>query len=129
VPILLPVPYSQGVSFVFDGVRIDRITKLDVTPGKANRHEVTTLNTAVLTSGSAPRATKQYAPGDVEPPTVKADWLGNVPLGTPDRGRVGMLTVAWSGGTLSGQAQLSEISTALSVNDVVRGSGTFEFLG
>ena len=123
------VPYAQGVSVVFDGVRLDKITKLDVTPGKANRHEVTTLGTTVLTTGTAPRATKQYAPGDAEPPTVKVDWLGNQPFGTPDRGRVGQMSVTWSGGSLSGLAQISEISTALSVNDVVRGSGTFEFLG
>ena len=123
------VPYAQGVSVVFDGVRLDKITKLDVTPGKANRHEVTTLGTPVLTNGTAKRATKQYAPGDVEPPTVKVEWLGNQPFGTPDRGRVGQLSVVWSGGSLSGQAQISEFATALSVNDVVRGSGTFEFLG
>jgi hypothetical protein len=123
------IPHAQGVSVVFDGVRLDKITKLDVTPGKANRHEVTTLNAPVLTSGSAPRATRQYAPGDVDPPTVKVDWLGNQPFGTNDRGRVGQMVVTWSGGSISGVAMIADLSTTGSTNDVIRGNGTFEFLG
>jgi len=126
----MPVADTAGVSVSFDGVRLERITKLDVSLGKAARLESTPIGAGALGAGAAARrALRQYVPGDVEPPTVKLEWIGTAAFGAADRGRVGQLVAAWSGGSITGAAEITDIAVSLTVNDVVRGSVTFEFQG
>lgn len=123
------VPDSQGATIRFRGTLLGVLIGFSPSFSAGNVHEVTSQKATVVGTGQNARVIKQYNVTSIEPGTVTARFLGAADLARNDVGYPGSLVVSWSGGTLSGQAFLTDLQAEFSRGELRQWAATFQFNG
>ena len=124
------VPNSQGAVLRFRGEVLGVLQSVNPSFAVGNKHEVTSVRSAVVGSGQNARVIKQYNVTSIEPGTITARFLGSPDLARNDIGGPGLLSFTWgSGATLSGQAFLEALDSEFAKGELIQWAAVFQFSG
>lgn len=120
---------SQGATVSFDGSPIGNLLQVAVRAGTAVTQTVTSMDSPVQGSGDGSRICRALDCTAVDPGTVTVRLLGMPPWDVDDIGTRGEFSATTPGGTVSGEAILSNFEFEAAVGDLVKGSAEFVFTG
>ena len=125
----MAIPYNQGASVSFDGVQLWNLTSVNVDGGSVAMVDTTSTQCRMVGFGNSLRCVLEEHPGNVSMGLCEVTFLGPQVLNVDDVGRLGFLSVYWSGQPVAAWAVLTSWKMTGQVNDIVRGSATFKLTG
>lgn len=121
---------AQGTTVSWGGDNLGMLTSVQVRAGRAQLVDVTSVNAAVVGSGTNSRVLREVGVASVEPASISLTaYSSGITVSQNDRGDTRMLNVQGNGWFYTGNAILMDYNLVANVGGFVTISMEFQFTG
>ena len=121
---------AQGTTVAWGGDNLGMLTSVQVRAGRAQLVDVTSVNAAVVGSGTNSRVLREVGVASVEPASISLTaYSSGITVSQNDRGDTRMLNVQGNGWFYTGNAILMDYNLVANVGGFVTISMEFQFTG